>query len=89
VSRRQPGETRDGGDLKKEIESLKRQLARANREIARLQGVTEDKNEVSPEPEVKPLCPKCGSNDLGEIATPAGHKIVSCRACKKYRSRAA
>jgi hypothetical protein len=88
VSRRAAGETRDGGDLKKEIKSLKRQLARANREIARLQGTIEDDVEVTPEVKSKASCPKCGSNDLGEISTPSGKKITACKSCKKYRSRA-
>jgi predicted nucleic acid-binding Zn-ribbon protein len=88
MSRRQPGETRDGGDLKKEIKSLKRQLARANREIARLQGTVEEGEETTPEAsKPKQACPKCASTDLGEISTPSGKTVVACRACKKWRSR--
>lgn len=83
------GETRDGGDLKKEIKTLKRQLAKANREIARLQGIEAgDDVEATPEPQKKAVCPKCGSDDLGEIQTPNGKKVTSCRACRKWRSRA-
>jgi hypothetical protein len=89
VSRRQSGETRDAGELKKEIKSLKRQLARAHREIARLQGVAAEDVEESPEADrPKAVCPKCGSANLGEISTPNGKKITACRACKKWRSRA-
>lgn len=86
MSRRQPGETRDGGELKKEIKTLKRQLARAQREIARLQGVAEDV-EVSPDVIKKPACPKCASTDLGEVTTPSGKTIRACRSCKQWRSR--
>jgi hypothetical protein len=80
----------DASELKKENKALKRQLARANREIVRLQGVQEDAAEADEEQiyEVKPRCPKCLSANLGEIKTPTGKTITSCRACKKWRSRA-
>jgi hypothetical protein len=77
-------------ELKKEVRTLKRQLARANREIARLQGTTEEKVEPeakAPDPAVA-VCPKCGSTSLGEIQTPSGKTVQSCRACKKWRGPA-
>jgi hypothetical protein len=77
----------DEPDLKKEVKTLKRQLARAHREISRLQGTVEEKEEqVTTKTEA--TCPKCGSTNLGEISTPTGKKFVSCRDCKKWRSRA-
>jgi septal ring factor EnvC (AmiA/AmiB activator) len=79
----------DVDELKKENKSLKRQLARAEREIARLQGTIEEEVEESPAPERKPTCPKCGSTNLGEVSTPSGKTVTACRACKKWRSRAA
>ncbi len=88
---RQPGETRDGGNLAKEIKSLKRQLAKANREIERLQGVVEEEiaeNTDAAEEPPKPSCPKCESTDLGQISTPNGKRILSCKSCRKWRSRA-
>ena len=77
----------DVEELHKENQSLKRQLARAEREIARLQGTVEEEIEESPAPERKPSCPKCGSTNLGEVTTPSGKSITACRACKKWRSR--
>jgi hypothetical protein len=83
--------TQDVAELKKEVRTLKRQLARANREVDRLQGLKEDGDEeekaAKPKQE-RTTCPKCGSSDLGELATPNGKKVTACKACKKWRSRA-
>lgn len=78
----------DEPDLKKEVKTLKRQLARANREIARLQGTVEDEDEETTTKTEAPKCPKCGSTDLGQLDTPGGKRFVACKACKKWRARA-
>lgn len=76
-------------ELKKEVKFLKRQLARANREIARLQGTAEDGEETpGTQKQEAAACPKCASTNLGEISTPTGKVLVACRACKKWRSTA-
>lgn len=81
-------EPRTAADLRQENRSLRRQLAKLRRENLRLQGIVE---ETSPDPEESaetPTCPKCGSTELGQIKTPNGKVVTSCRACKKWRSKA-
>lgn len=77
-------------DLRSENRSLRRQLARLRRENDRLASEAEDEEgEEQPAPEeMKEQCPKCGSFDLGAISTPNGKTVVSCRSCKKWRSKA-
>jgi len=83
--------TQDLAELKRELRNTKRQLARANREIARLQGTVEEKVEEEEEKTTvvtAMACPKCSSTDLGELSTPTGKTVYSCRSCRKWRSRA-
>lgn len=79
-------------DLRAENRSLRRQLARLRRDNDRLQHDTdEDDDGVTIEAavvEVRKVCPKCGSHDLGTISTPNNKKVDSCRSCKKWRSKA-
>lgn len=79
--------TQEAADLKRENRNLRRQLARANREIERLQGIAEDKPVAEKPPVEVAACPKCKSTDLGEVVTPGGKTITSCKSCKKWRSR--
>ena len=87
MSRRRSGEPRDGGDLKKENEALKRQVARLRKQVERLDETPDDEEPVLVEEAPKPKCPKCKSVDLGEIETPAGKTVTSCKSCKKWRSK--
>ena len=76
-------------DLKKEVESLKRQLARLRKENENLRQNENEKDEdeevVSPTP--ASTCPKCGSDNLGKIGTPSGRVVTACRSCRKWRSK--
>jgi hypothetical protein len=85
---RRHGNIVDVEEMKKELKSLKRQLARANREIARLQGINDVKEEEVEAVNTKTfvVCPKCASSDIGEIVTPRNKKVLSCKSCKKWRS---
>ena len=87
MSRRR-GQQEGSADLKKEVDTLRRQLARLRRENERLRN---EGTEESPDEDVEivPSCPKCGSDQLAQVTTPSGKKISSCRACKKWRSRPA
>jgi hypothetical protein len=80
--------TQDLAELKKENTSLKRQMARLRKKIEELEAqLSGTEPEQAPElPVGIPICPKCKSEDLGEIETPSGKKFVACRACKKWRS---
>jgi cell division septum initiation protein DivIVA len=75
-------------ELKRENKRLQRQVARLRKELE--QAGIEDSDpdaepvKAAPEPE---KCPKCYSTELGEIETPSGKKVTSCRSCKKYRSK--
>lgn len=74
---------RENAELKKEIESLKRQVARLTKELRRA-----DNPEESPESEEeegKLCCPECGSDKLTIIVTPSGANRYACRGCKKWR----
>lgn len=78
--------TRESAELKKENEKLKRQVARLRKQVEKLDVPVEESPVETPKD--KPACPKCRSTNLGEISTPNGKTITSCRACKKWRSRA-
>ncbi len=83
--------TKEVGELRREIERLTRQIARLRRENDRLQGLTTEK-EDSPAPSAsklpnKPTCPKCGSTNLGQLNVPGGKKVTACRACKDWKTR--
>lgn len=80
---------REAADLKREVQLLKRQLARAQRETQRLSGVAEDplSDEVVPEKKkVKKtlgVCSKCESSEhLFPFVTPGGKKLTACKKCK-------
>jgi predicted RNase H-like nuclease (RuvC/YqgF family) len=79
--------TREVAELKQEIVSLKRQLARAHREVERLKGIAEPE-EAQEKSEDAPTCPKCKSQDLGRLETPAGNTYTVCRSCKHRQRRA-
>lgn len=72
-------------DLRREVQTLRRALARANREIARLQGVQEAPGEAEAAPPVQAAakCPHCASANLGDVTTPSGKTIRSCKSCRK------
>lgn len=75
---REPNE----GDLKSQVRSLRRQLARAQREIERLQGLKEPAAQPPP-PEEKPRdpCPACGA-ELSHIRIPGGKQVSACATCQ-------
>jgi hypothetical protein len=79
------GNTRELADLRRENDRLKRQVARLRKQIDH--EVKEEDREPESKPEPRPCCPKCESTDLGEVTTPSGKKVLSCRGCKKWRSR--
>lgn len=78
---------RERAELKKENQQLRRQVARLRKKIIEAEEIREvasDEEEVVAP--LKPICPRCASTDLGEIKTPNGKTVVSCRSCRGWRS---
>lgn len=80
--------TREAAELKREVERLKRQVARLRKQVEKLEPEPEDPETGTKVPKASaPTCPKCLSSELGQVSTPSGKIILSCRACKKWRSK--
>lgn len=77
---------KDASHYKQEARTLKKQVARLQKELGRL---TEANNqldaELDPDPESDPRdkCPKCLSfSSIGSYTTPSGKKVSRCKVCK-------
>ncbi len=75
--------TRENAELKKENETLKRQVARLTKELRKAEQPEESPEEEDDEPKL--ACPECGSEKLTIIVTPSGANRYACRACRKWR----
>lgn len=87
--------TQDVTELKQQIRILKRQLARANKEIQRLEKDDGEEGDSAAAPQsitkksedsvTTPSCPACSHPELGMLQTPSGKTIGVCKGCKKWR----
>lgn len=73
-------------DQKSENSRLKRQIARLQREVDRLEfvGSVDNEEDAIEVVRVKPkqkACRVCGTDTLKEMTTPSGKKIISCTNC--------
>jgi len=80
--------TRENQELRKEIDSLQRTVARLRKENDKLRQLSDEpsEEEILAEPEsFEAKCPKCKQASLGSISTPGGKVVTICTNCKKYR----
>jgi len=73
-------------DQKSENGKLRRQVARLQREVDRLEfvglvDVGDDAIEVAQAKPKQKVCRVCGTDTLKEMTTPGGKKIISCTNC--------
>lgn len=74
---------REMADTKSENGKLKRQVARLQREIERLEfvGNVEGVEEDEPVKAKQKSCQACGKDKLKEMTTPGGKIIITCLEC--------
>lgn len=80
--------TSENRELKKEIETLQRTIARLRKENEKLRSNTDNEpiaQAEDNEEEARSRCPICKEVGLSTITIPGGKTVIVCGSCKKYR----